>query len=122
MNFEDKSIFKREWGDFVDNWVDHNSVSRVAKQWGEIPQIKQATHYFKEEWKDNGVEKDWPSLTKIYKASNSLIGGTIWHPFDHQRGYHPDPFWGGIMDAYRQPKFSYFMMKSLLPINIKIRL
>ena len=117
LNFEDKSIFKREWGDFVDNWVDHNSVSRVAKQWGEIPQIKQAIHYFKEEWEDNSVKKDWPSLTKIFKASNSLVGGTIWHPFDHQRGYHPDPFWGGIMDAYRQPKFSYFMMKSLLPTN-----
>ena len=117
LNFKEKSIFKREWGDFVDNWVDHNSVSRVAKQWGEIPQIKQAMHYFKEEWKENGVDKDWPSLTKIYKASNSLIGATIWHPFDHQRGYHPDPFWGGIMDAYRQPKFSYYMMKSLLPTN-----
>ena len=71
MNFEDKSIFKREWGDFVDNWVDHNSVSRVAKQWGEIPQIKQAIHYFKEEWEDNSVKKDWPSLTKIFKASHS---------------------------------------------------
>ena len=44
---------------------------------------------------DNGVEQDWPSLTKIYKASSSLIGATMWHPFDHQRGYHPDPFWGG---------------------------
>ena len=43
---KEKSVFKREWGDFVDNWVDHNSVSRVAKQWGEIPQIKQAMHYF----------------------------------------------------------------------------
>ena len=32
--YPNKSIFKREWGDFVDNWVDHNSVSRVAKQWG----------------------------------------------------------------------------------------
>ena len=117
INFKNKSIFKREWGDFVDNWVDHNSVSRVAKQWGEIPQLKQAMHYFKEEWVENGEEKDWPSLTKIYKASNSLIGATLWHPFDHQRGYHPDPFWGGIMDAYRQPKFSYFMMKSLLPTN-----
>ena len=39
-------------------------------------------HYFKEEWRDSGVEKDWPSLTKIYKASNSL--GAIWHPFDHR--------------------------------------
>ena len=71
-------------------------------------------HYFKE-WVDNGVEQDWPSLTKIYKASSSLIGATMWHPFDHQRGYHPDPFWGGIMDAYRQPKFSYYLLKSLMP-------
>ena len=113
--YENKSVFKREWGDFVDNWVDHNSVSRVAKQWGEVPQIKQALHYFIEEWDDKGKHFKWPSLTKAYESSRSLIGATMWHPFDHQRGYHPDPFWGGIMDAYRQPKFSYFLFKSLLP-------
>ena len=111
----DKAVFKREWGDFVDNWVDHNSVSRVAKQWGEEAQMRQAMHYFKEEWVDNGKQEEWPSLTKAYKASPALVGATLWHPFDHQRGYHPDPFWGGIMDAYRQPKFSYYLMKSLLP-------
>lgn len=31
---------------------------------------------------------------------------------DHQRGYHPDLFYGGIMDAYRQPKYSYEMFKA----------
>lgn len=113
----DKNVFKREWGDFVDNWVDHNSVSRVAKQWGEVPQLKQAMHYFKEEWTDDGVAKEWPSMTKVYKASKSLVGATLWHSFDHQRGYHPDPFWGGIMDAYRQPKLSYYLFKSLLPTS-----
>ena len=113
----EKSIFKREWGDFVDNWVDHNSVSRVAKQWGETAQLRQAMHYFVEAWKDDGIDKEWPSLTMVYGASKSLIGGTMWHPFDHQRGYHPDPFWGGIMDAYRQPKLSYYLFKSLLPTN-----
>lgn len=112
---KEKSVFKREWGDFVDNWVDHNSVSRVAKQWGEEPQIRQAMHYFCEEWMDGGQEKNWPSLTKVYAASPALVGATLWHSFDHQRGYHPDPFWGGIMDAYRQPKFSYYLFKSLLP-------
>ncbi len=113
----DKSVFKREWGDFVDNWVDHNSASRVAKQWGEAAQLRQAMHYFIEEWTDDGVPKEWPSMTKVFKASKSLVGATLWHPFDHQRGYHPDPFWGGIMDAYRQPKFSYYLFKSLLPTN-----
>ena len=115
--YPNKSIFKREWGDFVDNWVDHNSVSRVAKQWGETAQIRQALHYFKEEWIENGELKTWPSLTMSYAASKSLVGATMWHPFDHQRGYHSDPFWGGIMDAYRQPKFSYYLMKSLLPTS-----
>ena len=115
--YPNKSIFKREWGDFVDNWVDHNSVSRVAKQWGETAQIRQALHYFKEEWIENGALKTWPSLTMSYAASKSLVGATMWHPFDHQRGYHPDPFWGGIMDAYRQPKFSYYLLKSLLPTS-----
>ena len=113
----EKSIFKREWGDFVDNWVDHNSVSRVAKQWGETAQLRQAMHYFKEEWVDDGIEKEWPSMTMVYGSSRSVIGGTMWHPFDHQRGYHPDPFWGGMMDAYRQPKLSYYFFKSLLPIE-----
>ncbi|MEC7609175.1 MAG: glycoside hydrolase family 2 TIM barrel-domain containing protein, partial [Verrucomicrobiota bacterium] len=112
-----KNIFKREWGDFVDNWVDHNSVSRVAKQWGETAQLRQAMHYFIEEWSDDGIDKQWPSMTMVYKAGDSLIGGTLWHPFDHQRGYHPDPFWGGIMDAYRQPKLSYYFFKSLLPTS-----
>jgi len=115
LKHNNKSIFKREWGDFVDNWVDHNSVSRVAKQWGEIPQIRQSMHYFKEDWMEGDKNIMWPSLTMIYGASSSLIGATLWHPFDHQRGYHPDPFWGGIMDAYRQPKFSYYLLKSLLP-------
>ena len=110
LKHNNKSIFKREWGDFVDNWVDHNSVSRVAKQWGEIPQIRQSMHYFKEDWMEGDKNIMWPSLTMIYGASNSLIGATLWHPFDHQRGYHPDPFWGGIMDAYRQPKFSYYLL------------
>lgn len=114
---EDKNVFKREWGDFVDNWVDHNSASRVAKQWGEAAQIRQAMHYFIEEWTDDGKDKEWPSMTKVFKASKSLVGATLWHSFDHQRGYHPDPFWGGIMDAYRQPKFSYYLFKSLLPTS-----
>ena len=83
--YENKSVFKREWGDFVDNWVDHNSVSRVAKKWGEVPQIKQALHYFIEEWDDKGKHFKWPSLTKAYESSRSLIGATMWHPFDHQR-------------------------------------
>lgn len=35
--------------------------------------------------------------------------------FDHQRGYHPDPFYGGLMDVFRQPKYSYYMFKAQRP-------
>lgn len=40
------------------------------------------------------------------------IGGCLWYSFDHQRGYHPDPFYGGVMDVFRQPKYSYYMFMS----------
>ena len=52
----------------------------------------------------------------VYKTVNAqssqVVGGCLWHAFDHQRGYHPDPFYGGIMDAFRQPKYSYYMFMS----------
>jgi len=41
-----------------------------------------------------------------------FIGAALWHPFDHQRGYHPDPFWGGLLDAFRQPKYAYEMFRA----------
>ena len=51
----------------------------------------------------------------LYRTSRQHMGGCLWHSFDHQRGYHPDPFYGGIMDAFRQPKFSYYMFCSQRP-------
>jgi beta-galactosidase len=36
----------------------------------------------------------------------------LWHSFDHQRGYHPDPYWGGLLDAFRQPKYAYAMFQA----------
>jgi len=94
-----QSIFTREWGEYVDDWYAHNTPNRAARAWGEQPQIVQALH-----------------LAKIYNemcdAPAQFIGGALWHPFDHQRGYHPDPYWGGIMDNFRQTKYSYYMFQS----------
>ena len=39
------------------------------------------------------------------------VSGT---PFDHQRGYHPDPYWGGIYDAFRQKKTAFDMFEVVL--------
>lgn len=55
------------------------------------------------------------SYDGLYRTSRQHMGGCLWHSFDHQRGYHPDPFYGGIMDAFRQPKLSYYMFCSQRP-------
>lgn len=101
----EKVYFTREWGDNVDDWSSHNSTSRVARQWGEVPQLVQANHYGK---------TDYPSTSydALYRTPAYHVGGTLWHAFDHQRGYHPDPFYGGLMDAFRRPKYSYEMFRA----------
>ena len=93
-----KTYFTREWGDNVDDWSSHNSPSRVARNWGEQPMRVQAQHY-----------------ACPYKQSPQHVGGCLWHSFDHQRGYHPDPFYGGLMDVFRQPKYSYYMFMAQRP-------
>lgn len=96
------TYFTREWGDNVDDWSSHNSPSRVARNWGEHPMLIQAQHYAKPSY-------HYTSYDALYRTSRQHIGGCLWHSFDHQRGYHPDPFYGGLMDVYRQPKYSYYM-------------
>lgn len=110
----DKCVFTREWGDNVDNWNSHNSNSRVCRGWGEGPQLTQAIHYA------NPPYDDATSYNSLYLTPKQHVGGCLWHPFDHQRGYHPDPFWGGIMDAFRQPKYSYYMFMSQRDPNLKL--
>jgi beta-galactosidase len=102
---ENRSVFTREWGDCVDDWNAQNSPSRAARSWGEYPQLVQANHYAKPSF----VYTSWESL---YNTPIQHVGGALWHAFDHQRGYHPDPFYGGITDVFRQPKYSYYLFKS----------
>jgi beta-galactosidase len=103
-----KNYFTREWGDNVDDWSSHNSPSRVSRNWGEVPMLIQAQHYADPDYQ-------YTSYNTLYKTSRQHIGGCLWHSFDHQRGYHPDPFYGGLMDAFRQPKYSYFMFQAQRP-------
>ena len=99
------TFFQREWGDCVDDWSSHNGPSRVSMKWGEMPMLTQAKHYAKTNF-------NYICYDAFFKTTPQFVGGCLWHPFDHQRGYHPDPFYGGIMDNFRQPKTSYHMFKS----------
>ena len=97
--------FTREWGDNVDDWSSHNSPSRVARNWGEQPMLIQAQHYANPTY-------TYTCYDALYRTPRQHVGGCLWHSFDHQRGYHPDPFYGGLMDVFRQPKYSYYMFKA----------
>jgi beta-galactosidase len=94
-----QSIFTREFGENVDDWYAHNNNNRASRSWGEKPQLVQALSLAE-------------SYGAMFHTTGQFVGGAQWHPFDHQRGYHPDPYWGGIFDAFRQPKYAYYMFKS----------
>lgn len=95
----EQNIFTREFGEKVDDWYAHNNNNRASRSWGEKPQLVQAQSLTQ-------------SYDEMYHTIGGFIGGTQWHSFDHQRGYHPDPYWGGLFDAFRQPKYAYYMFRS----------
>jgi beta-galactosidase len=100
-----KSIFTREWGDNVDTWNSQNSPSRVSRSWGEAAQLVQFWHYGKPPYSIT-------NLDRLHSTPAQHVGGTLWHPFDHQRGGMPFPFYGGITDAFRQKKLSWWLFAS----------
>ena len=97
-----KNMFTREFGEYVDDWYAHNNLNRASRSWGEIPQLKQALSLSN-------------TTCDQHRTTGLFLGGCQWHPFDHQRGYHPDPYWGGIYDAFRQPKTAFYMFRSQIP-------
>jgi len=102
-----QSLFTREFGENVDDWYAHNANNRASRSWGEHPMLVQALSHAE-------------SYEAMFHTTGQFTGGALWHPFDHQRGYHPDPYWGGIFDAFRQPKYSYYLFKSQVNPNLKV--
>lgn len=96
----DRCIFTREFGEMVDDWYAHNCLNRAARAWGEKPQLTAAVSL-------NDTYND------IIGTRGQFIGGALWHPFDHQRGYHPDTYYGGIYDAFRQKKYAQPMFEAM---------
>ena len=94
-------IFTREFGELVDDWYAHNNLNRASRSWGERPMLTQAMSLYR-------------STQELFHTTGQFIGGCQWHPFDHQRGYHPDPYWGGIYDAFRQKKTAFDMFAAIL--------
>lgn len=95
----DKCIFTREWGEYVDDWYAHNAINRAARGWGEHAMLAAALSLA-------------DTYGMMYHGQRQFIGGCQWHPFDHQRGYHPDAYLGGIYDAFRQKKYAFEMFRA----------
>ena len=102
----DKALFTREFGENVDDWYAQNTNNRASRSWGENALLIQALQLAK-------------AYDEMCPENRQLIGGALWHPFDHQRGYHPDPYWGGIMDAFRQPKYSWYFFQSQIDADFQ---
>ncbi|MDO9155106.1 MAG: glycoside hydrolase family 2 TIM barrel-domain containing protein [Paludibacter sp.] len=102
-----QSLFCREFGENVDDWYAHNANNRAARHWGEKPMLTAALSLAE-------------SYDAMFHTTGQFVGGAQWHPFDHQRGYHPDPYWGGIFDAFRQPKYAYYLFKSQVKPDLKL--
>lgn len=95
-------VFTREFGEMVDDWYAHNTPNRASRSWGEGAQVKQAHSLA-------------ASYDAMFQTTGGFLGGTQWHSFDHQRGYHPDPYFGGLWDVFRQPKYVSEMFRSQMP-------
>lgn len=107
---EEKNSLTREYGDGgeVDNFYSQNATPRVKSEWGELALLNQAMTRVRD-------------LPGIYGTPPIRIGATLWCGIDHQRGYHPDPFWGGVLDVYRVPKYSYYVFKSQYDADFKLK-
>lgn len=106
---KDVNSFNREYGDGgeVDNWYSQNASTRVNMKWGETALL-------------NAAIKQTKTLNYRHSTSKVRLGGTIWCGIDHYRGYHPDPFMGGLLNAVRIPRTTYYLYKSQYDANYKV--
>ncbi|MGA2248014.1 MAG: glycoside hydrolase family 2 TIM barrel-domain containing protein [Verrucomicrobiota bacterium] len=105
-----KNSFRREYGDGeqVDNFYSHNAPVRVRRDWGEAALLGQAMIR----------AQDLDEI--VYDTPRAHLGAALWCGIDHQRGYHPDPFWGGLLDGFRLPRYSYYLFKSQYDPGYKV--
>lgn len=98
----------REFGDFYDmNWDDQVSGNRVARGYGEYAMLLQARNHQE-------------ALVSMLDPARHDDGADLWAGIDCDRGYHPTPFLGGILDKARLPKFDYYLFASQRPADLHV--
>ena len=104
-----RPMWWREFGDNQDmNWGDQVSDNRAARGYGEAALLLQARVMQR-------------SIRQVSEATDpSYCGADLWAGIDCDRGYHPTPFLGGILDKGRLPKFSYHLFASQRPADVRV--
>lgn len=102
-------IWTREYGDAPDNWHDHNTVWRVPRGFGDFPQVESINRLLARY--QNSEDAEVRNYAELRNMKNRC-GYGIWPGISHNRGYHMNPCYGGHLDMFRVPKFSYYFMKS----------
>lgn len=103
-----RPMWVREYGDNPDNFCDQNAVWRAPRGWGDFPMteaVKRMLHEFDAFTENNNQYIDVVNNSR-------LCGYGVWPGISHNRGYHINPCWGGHLDLFRIPKFSYYFMQS----------
>lgn len=103
----------REYGDAPDNFFDQNSIWRSPRGWGDYAMLESVNRMLQRF--DNNEKEKGQYINVI--NDKRLCGYGIWPGISHNRGYHINPCWGGHLDLFRIPKFSYYFLKSQRDIS-----
>ncbi len=101
-------IWTREYGDSPDNFNDQNTVWRMPRRFGDAPMVDAVDRMLKRYQKS---EADTVQYIDVYN-NKKRCGYGVWPGIAHNRGYHINPCYGGHLDLFRVPKFSYYFMQS----------
>jgi len=101
-------IWTREYGDDPDNFHDQNTIWRIPRGFGDYPMVESVNRMLKRymDSEDGSVQ-----YIDVYN-NKKRCGYGVWPGIEHNRGYHMNPCYGGHLDLFRVPKFSYYFMKS----------
>lgn len=98
----------REYGDGPDDFVNQGSIWRCTRGWGDFAMTESVLRMILK-FDDTPNEKG--QYINVYN-NKRLCGYGVWPAIAHNRGYHINPCWGGHLDLFRLPKFSYYFMQS----------
>lgn len=103
-----RPMWVREYGDNPDDFSNQNAAWRTPRGWGDFAMtesVNRMIHKF-----DTFTEKNNQYIDVV--NNKRICGYGIWPAISHNRGYHINPCWGGHLDLFRLPKFSYYFVWS----------